>query len=265
MSFASGTDAQGRILLLPEPRSAGPFVALLDDARVSLGDVLGARMHSLYVYGSVARGTARAGQSDLDLTLVLQTAADTETAAQIEATAAALRLRHADLITKVDIDPGVLATVLAPAQRLSWGYWLKHHCRCLAGEDLAARFAPFAPSREIALAVNADYDRALREEAVSLRLQTAPGQRQQAAARRLIRATNVLRAVDEPGWPITLRDYVDRCVARHPDRLAAMHFFLAQAHTPDATPEVFVQALLRQLDWMQQVLASQGPAGSLST
>ncbi|WP_437094205.1 nucleotidyltransferase domain-containing protein, partial [Streptomyces longwoodensis] len=50
------------------PPAFRPVVAA---ARERLRDVLGARLHSAYLYGSVPRGTARVGRSDLDLLVAL--------------------------------------------------------------------------------------------------------------------------------------------------------------------------------------------------
>jgi len=61
------------------------------------------------------------------------------------------------LISKIDFDYGHLEQVLDPENLLSWGYWLKHHCRCVYGEDLSCRFQAFKPSKAIALAVNGDF------------------------------------------------------------------------------------------------------------
>lgn len=58
------------------------------------------------------------------------------------------------VISKIDFDCGLLEQVLDPDNVLSWGYWIKHHCRCVYGEDLSHRFQAFKPSKAIAVAVN---------------------------------------------------------------------------------------------------------------
>ena len=72
-SPAKGLDAQGYIeregSLGRVPRAFRPVVAA---ARDRLLDVFGARLHSAYLYGSIPRGTARVGRSDLDLLVALR-------------------------------------------------------------------------------------------------------------------------------------------------------------------------------------------------
>lgn len=48
------------------------FRPVVGAARDQLLDVFGERLHSAYLYGSIPRGTARVGRSDLDLLIVLR-------------------------------------------------------------------------------------------------------------------------------------------------------------------------------------------------
>ena len=62
----------------------------------------------------------------------------------------ALRRRQAfqleqRIVSKVDFDIGSVDEALAPEHHDSWGFWLKHHCRCLWGEDRPPLFRCFSP------------------------------------------------------------------------------------------------------------------------
>src|SRR4051812_37315439 len=53
-------------------RVRAPFVPVVDAARARIGETFdGTRLHSAYLYGSIPRGTATPGVSDLDLQLAL--------------------------------------------------------------------------------------------------------------------------------------------------------------------------------------------------
>ncbi|WP_245587213.1 nucleotidyltransferase domain-containing protein [Comamonas composti] len=230
------------------------FLPLVHDVRASLVSTLGARLHSLYLYGSVARATAQAGCSDLDLSLVLTGPLEPEEQQVLEQLRLQLQERH-PVVSKIDFDLGELAQVLAPAQRDSWGYWLKHECRCLYGEDLAAGFAVFAPSPAIARALNGDYAQTLADYGRRIARAGMPEQRlrlQKEAARKLIRATNVLRTEGESHWPGSLEDYVASLARRHPEMAAQMEFFLCEARTPDVEGRIFLERLAAFTQWLQQ-------------
>lgn len=150
-------------------RTAGGLSPLLDDLRRTLARPPFERaVHSIYLYGSVARGEAITGRSDLDLTLVLRDPPSPELAAQLETARLALQARHPE-VSKIDFDIGHLDQARDPANRDSWGYWLKHRCRCLWGEDLASALPPLRPAKAIALALNGDYAQVLEDYARRLK------------------------------------------------------------------------------------------------
>ncbi|MGI0995678.1 nucleotidyltransferase domain-containing protein, partial [Pseudomonas aeruginosa] len=75
----------GFIPLPPRVEPQAAFRPLLDDLRRTLARPPFERaVHSIYLYGSVARGEAITGRSDLDLTLVLRDPPSPELAAQLE-------------------------------------------------------------------------------------------------------------------------------------------------------------------------------------
>ncbi|MFI8102655.1 nucleotidyltransferase domain-containing protein [Streptomyces sp. NPDC086023] len=82
-----GLDERGFIEREGALGNVGPdFRAVVAAARTAAARAYGRRLHSAYLYGSVPRGTARPGRSDLDLLLALHegpTAADREDAARI--------------------------------------------------------------------------------------------------------------------------------------------------------------------------------------
>lgn len=57
---------EGALALVP-----GAFQAVVEAARTELATAFGGRMHSAYLYGSIPRGTAIPGISDLDLLVAL--------------------------------------------------------------------------------------------------------------------------------------------------------------------------------------------------
>nr|WP_261793002.1 nucleotidyltransferase domain-containing protein [Pseudomonas chlororaphis] len=153
-----GVDTEGFIQSLPEQPLQPAFRPLVNELCTMLSRRFPALLDGLYLYGSVARGEARPGTSDLDATLVLAWAPSPEERQRLEQTRQALEAWHPE-VSKIDFDIGVLSEVLAPDNLYRWGFWLKHQCRCIWGNDLRLRFEPFRPSRRIAQAVNGDFPR----------------------------------------------------------------------------------------------------------
>ena len=249
-----GVDTNGFILRAPRNPIGPDFLDLLKDVCATLDARIGPLLHSIYVYGSVATGQAKPFISDIDLSMVLQRPATAPELAAIESARIALEKRHPEVV-KVDFDIGVLADVLSPARELEWGYWLKHHCRCVLGEDLSERFEPFKPSRAIAQAVNSDFDVVLSKyaERIAILDEGVPSAKlQREAARKLIRSTNILRSSEDQTWPMSLGAHLAAFRRRFPLMGEELDFFMREATDPAATREEFVRRLKGFTNWMSR-------------
>lgn len=244
-------DADGFIACLPDTPLQPAFRPVVDEVIELLHARLGAQVHSIYLYGSVAKGTAVAGVSDLDVCLITQCALNAAERDSLRAIAEHMQTQH-PVISKVDFDCGTLAEALADENRFSWGYWLKHHCRCVAGEDLASRFSPFTPSREIAVAVNGDFIPVLQGYLQQLAEASDARLLQRAAARKLLRATNLLRRAEDTDWPETLEEYASRVVRRFPQQQQAIGWLLQQCHTPEDDTAHFTARLNALMRWLEE-------------
>ncbi|KGA21922.1 nucleotidyltransferase [Pectobacterium brasiliense] len=175
-------------------------------------------IHSIYVYGSVAEGRAKTGKSDLDMTIIFRQKLAQTTTEQLAKIHAELE-RNNSTVSKIDFDCGFLEEVLSQDNILSWGYWLKHHCRCVYGEDLSQYFQPFKPSRAIAVAVNGDFQQVLSRLITQMKMSSDVIKKQQllcSAARKLIRSTNILRNEQDDEWPDSLNEHRNWFIARYP-------------------------------------------------
>ncbi|MEG1767567.1 MAG: nucleotidyltransferase domain-containing protein [Comamonas sp.] len=259
MTATKGVDALGYIRCVGQAPIQPPFEAVVDALRSAvrgpLAD-LADLVDSVYIYGSVARADAEPGRSDLDAVLLLVDAPSAHDLERIEAVRRALEQRHSE-VTKVDFDLGSLGEVHAPDNLERWGFWLKHHCRCIAGPDRTQAFPLFRPSRAVARAVNGDFPEVLTEYARRIAgpadcAQVMPLMRQ--AARKAIRATNVLRPADSNHWPESLDDHLQQFAAAFPESIDMLCFFAAQQRQPQADAQDFSRRLLHFVAWMQERL-----------
>lgn len=255
---SSGMDPDGYILSISQDPIQPEFQPLLEDVRASLSqEDLG--LDGVYLYGSVARADATPGISDLDLTLVLREPPTAPRLARLEEIRRALEQRHSEVI-KVDFDIGSRGNVLAPENLHRWGFWLKHHCRCLWGNDLSLHFERFRPSRDIAVALNADVEQVLAGYLTRIAQTDAEQDRlrlQREASRKIVRATHVLRSEDATTWPQTLEEHVALFVRRYPTMITQVAFFLFEARNPQSQVDNFTTRLQGFMEWM----AAQAPKG----
>lgn len=240
-------------ILLPDFRGFQPaFAPLVTDVVQKLTASLPELIHSIYVYGSLVDGTAKEALSDLDITLIYRREPDAEAVAKIDAIKSSLEQDY-PVVSKIDIDPGVLEDVLLPANEKRWGYWLKHHCICVHGEDLRHRFNPFRPSRDIAVAVNGDFLAVLNGYIALMKPTLEPAQRhglQRAAARKAIRSTDILREDNDRDWPMTLKEHGEKFSERYPALVEEMDFFLSISNRPRGDIMVFASRIRTFTYWL---------------
>lgn len=109
--------------------------------------------HGVYLYGSVAKGTARPFESDLDFTLILtEPLTEEENMQLVERTED--WLTDYPSVTKIDYDIGLLRDVIRDDEALRWGVWLTSVNLFLAGENLQSRFPSLRPTRALGFALN---------------------------------------------------------------------------------------------------------------
>lgn len=256
MTATKGVDALGYIRCVGQAPIQPPFQAVVAALCAAVAGPLTDVVDSAYLYGSVARADAVAGRSDLDAVLLLRAAPSTQDLERIATVRRALEQRHGEVV-KIDFDLGSLDEVHAPDNLERWGFWLKHHCRCIAGPDRTQAFPLFRPSRAVARAVNGDFPEVLTEYARRIAgpadcAQVMPLMRQ--AARKAIRATNMLRPADSNHWPESIDDHLQQFAAAFPESIDLLCFFAAQQRQPQADAQDFSRRLLHFVAWMQERL-----------
>lgn len=209
-------------------------------------------IHSLYIYGSVAECRAILNKSDLDITLIFNYLPDQLTSVKLAEVQRELEKSH-PIISKIDFDCGLLQQVEHPDNLLSWGYWLRHHCVCVYGNDLSQRFTAFKPSKAIAVAVNGDFLSVL--EALFAQIQITADenkklQLQRAAARKIIRATSILRREQDTDWPDTLSEHCNKFNHRYPDLAEDMNYLLAISYEPQGDMAHFNNRVMVFARWL---------------
>jgi uncharacterized protein len=203
-----------------------------------LATALGDRLHSVYVYGSVATGRASPPTSDLDVIAVLHTPAP----AAVRAVAMATSARYRDLVREVAIGSVELATLAREdltgrAERC----FLRHYAAHLAGPDLRRDLAPCAPSVALALGFNGDVGAVLDDLRARLEASTDPAERAAIAVRvcrKLLLSAATLLSVRRGGWSTDRATAVELIAAAAPEHgdLAARALAWSGGRPPDGDP-----------------------------
>ncbi len=208
-------------------------------------------LHSVYVYGSVAKGTAVIGQSDLDLCVVfVQPVDDVERKiSQIKSDIMALTR----FFSKVDVDIGVLQDVLNENNRKSWGAWIKFFCHPLYGEDLSKQFENVEIDRSVILAINQGYDQEIQhyfEMLATTRLDLQDSVNlKKSVLKRIIRLLP-LTWLEIEQWPVNLENTVLQALQKYPEQKPMFEYLLKELENPDVLSRDFLDQVQEIYLWV---------------
>jgi hypothetical protein len=212
----------------------------------------GGCLHSAYLYGSIPRGTASPGVSDLDLLLVLQHEPTSAERAAVTGIEQALDARFPQIN-----GAGILllstATVLSELERHDLGWFVACLCTPLLGDDLGRRLPRYRPTSLLARETNGDlgdtlplWRRRLAEAA------TDNGRRalSRLAGRRIVRTGFTLVMPRWGGWTSDLAESAAVFGQYYPARREQMRIAAAAARTPTASEPVLSMLITDLGRWL---------------
>ena len=218
-------------------RVPAAFLPVVAAARAQITETFGTRLHSAYLYGSIPRGTAVPGVSDLDLLVVLNdTPADADHAA-----ARAIEAVLDDAFAQINGAGVVLsstASSLSELERHDGGFFLACLCTPLLGEDLAGQLPSYRPTGLLARETNGDLALVLprwRTQASGASTDTDRRALSRALGR-LVRAGFTLIMPCWGGWTSDLERSAELFGCYYPERAAQMRVAAAVARAPSADP-----------------------------
>lgn len=240
-----GLDPAG--FILPEvdiSRIAPHYQPIVDYLRQQCRAAFVGDLHSLYLAGSIVKGTAVPGVSDLDAIAVLRLAPDAGHEALAREVERAVEARH-PILTHATLDLFHCDDILSRAQRYDMGFFVKCLCACVDGEDLAADLPRYRPSRALARGANGNVRRLLtdRRERVATTDPATIAAICRGIMRKIIRTGFTLVMPRYRGWTSDLEPSVAIFAAYYPTQAAAMHDALALARTPSGDQQVVLNIL----------------------
>jgi hypothetical protein len=244
-----GLDDQGYIAregsLARVPNAFRPVVAA---ARDRLLDVFGTRLHSAYLYGSIPRGTARVGRSDLDLLVALAEEPSAADRARARALAEALDQQFPQ------IDGGAVllharARLLSGLETYDLGFFVACLCTPLLGDDLAEYLPRYRPDPLLARETNGDLALLLPRWRERIRAADSDEARRPLVrflSRHLVRTAFTLVMPRWNGWTSDLHEMAEAFGTFYPDRAAQVRAAAVRGYEPTGDAAVltsYVDAL----------------------
>ncbi|WP_167159784.1 nucleotidyltransferase domain-containing protein [Streptomyces sp. MBT27] len=216
------------------------FRPLVSALRDQVAERFAGRLHSAYLYGSVPRGTARAGRSDLDVLLALRT--DPTEADRAEARAVETELDAAfDVIDGAGILLFGRDVLLSDLERHDLGWFVACLCTPLLGADLAELLPRYRPTSLLARETNGDLGDALPRWRRAAAEATGDAQLRalvRGASRKLVRTAFTLVMPRYGGWTSNLTEQAEAFARYYPERAEELRKIAVLAGNPVADRDV---------------------------
>lgn len=208
------------------------------------------QLHSVYVYGSVARGEAIVKKSDLDLIAMFYTKLSSVQLSELKQFAGELTQNYRSLVRDVGIAVADYDYTMDPSNYYENAF-LKELCVCVYGEDLGERFGPYKLTSEIAIRFNGDINEALKR--TLKRLETASMEDfktfAQAFARKLIRTYYSMVMVRSQIWTTRLHEQSEVFIHHFPEKESIIRTLLDWIDEPPTNQEAVYELFKSEGDW----------------
>ncbi|KOV68393.1 nucleotidyltransferase domain-containing protein [Streptomyces sp. MMG1121] len=254
-----GLDAQGYIAregsLARVPHAFRPVVAA---ARDGLLEVLGTRLHSAYLYGSVPRGTARVGRSDLDLFVALREEPGEADREAVRALGEAVDKEFPQIDGVGTLMYG-RDRLLSELERYDLGWFVACLCTPLLGDDLAEYLPRYRPDSLLARETNGDLARWLPRwrERIAGAEDTEEARRPlvRFMSRHLVRTGFTLVMPRWNGWTSDLREMAEAFGVFYPDRADQLRTAARYGYEPVGDPGVLRSYVADLGPWLAEEYA----------
>lgn len=225
----------------------GVYVPCIRESVESLKKLFPLQLHSVYIYGSVARGEAVAFKSDIDLIAMFEGNVQT---AELTRLAEALSQKYCSLVREVGIAVADYDYTMDPFNYYENAF-LKELCVCVYGEDVRDRFGPYKLTSEIAIRFNGDIGEAVTRTLE--RIKTASDEEvkrfSQSFARKLIRTYYSMVMVRSQIWTTRLGEQSEVFLHYFPEKESIIHILLNWIDEPPTEREAIYEIVKNEGEW----------------
>ena len=208
------------------------------------------QLHSVYLYGSVARGDAVAVKSDLDLIALFAGELSSNKLTELKTLSDELSKKYRSLVRDVGIAVAYYDYTVDPENYYENAF-LKELCVCVYGEDLGERFGPYKLTSEIADRFNGDICESLTR--ALNRLESASNQDfktyTQNFARKLIRTYYSMVMVRSQVWTTRLHEQAEVFIRHFPEKEAIIRILFNWIDEPPTDYESVYELFKREGEW----------------
>lgn len=210
-------------------------------------------VHSIYVYGSVAKGTAKIGHSDLDICILFKVVKTEQEQQLIEIQQKILK-KYA-FLPKIDFDIGYVDEVLLEKNELYWGAWIKFFCVNIYGKDLSSNFTQVEISPKVIQLINSGYEKEISQYLLTLKHNKKDKIEllniKNSLIKRMIRLLPLtLSQLDITTWPLSIEETIKQAIQAHPEQKNDILYLNEQLNSNNMADSILIKNLTDIYIWI---------------
>ncbi|MGP4066411.1 nucleotidyltransferase domain-containing protein [Oceanobacillus sp. M65] len=216
------------------------------------------KLHSVYVYGSVARGEAILIESDLDLIAMFVKKLNSDELVELKKLTEVLSQKYQDLVREVGIAIADYDYTMDPSSYFENAF-LKKISVCVYGEDVGDHFGPYKLTAEIPISFNGDIGDSLKR---ALNKLEAPSNQDfnitsQGFARKLIRTYYSMVMVRSQIWTTRLQQQAQVFLQYFPDKEPIVQTLLNWVSEPPTNRKYVYALFKKEGEWARDNFAKE--------
>jgi uncharacterized protein len=246
-----GLDSNGYIVSdVGIEKMDGVYVSCIRETIECLRELFPHQLHSVYVYGSVARGEAIVLKSDLDLIALFHSNLNVDESKELKSLCRELSRKYRSLVRDIGIATAYYDYTMDPSNYYENAF-LKELCICVYGEDLGEKFGPYKLTSEIAVSFNGDICEVLTR--TLHRLETAYNEHVktlvQGFARKLIRTYYSMVMARSQIWTTRLHEQAEVVLHYFPKKKLIIRSLLNWIDNPPLDYEAVYELFHKEGQW----------------
>jgi uncharacterized protein len=189
------------------------------------------KIHSIYLYGSVATGKAKSPTSDLDIVVVLKTKPTSKLKPQLKDLETSLSQKYKKVFREVGFAITYKNEVLRGKESFGWRFFLTILSVKIFGDNLFQKEMKFSPTKKLARNLHSDVDKNIEEAKKKIKIANSEDAKLQIKSimKKIIRTAFSVVMEDENYWTTNLDEMTKIFTKYYPEKKQQINTVLKMA------------------------------------
>jgi uncharacterized protein len=212
------------------------YKPIVKDAKSQLLD-FSDKIHSIYLYGSVATGKAKSPNSDLDLVVVFKAKLTSKLKSELKNLEKSLSKKYQSIFREVGFAITYKNEVLRSKEALGWKFFLAILSVKIFGDNLFSKKMKFSPTKKLARSLHSDVAKNIEEAKKKIKSSNDKEAKLQIKSimKKIIRTAFSIVMEDENYWTTDLGEMTKIFTKYYPEKKQQINVVLkmAKSKSPD--------------------------------